>query len=102
MAEGGYRDGDEDGYRQSGTAPRGRRPARLLDPSARLLVGVAVAVFAVSLGFVLLYATSLPPALCILIAFVLGGAQLYALRGNLFRGGGNDGGNGGETGRTGP
>lgn len=91
MAEDGYRDGYEDGYRDSGAAPRGRRPARLLDPSTRLLVGVAVAVFAASLGFVLLYTTSLPPALCILIAFVLGGAQLYALRGNLFRGGGNGG-----------
>ncbi|MEG9247515.1 hypothetical protein V6S67_05390 [Arthrobacter sp. Soc17.1.1.1] len=64
-----------------------RRPARLLPGPARLLVVVAVAVFAASLGFVLLYTTSLPPALCILIAFVLGGAQLYALRGNLFRGG---------------
>lgn len=72
--------------RDTGTTGRGR----LLPRPARLLVGVAVAVFATSLGFVLLYTTSLPPALCILIAFVLGGAQLYALRGSLFRGGRRD------------
>ncbi len=76
-----------DKYPDAGAGRPGRRPARLLPAPARLLVGVAVAVFAASLGFVLLYTTSLPPALCILVAFVLGGAQLYALRGNLFRGG---------------
>ncbi|MDQ0734129.1 hypothetical protein [Arthrobacter agilis] len=78
--------------RDPGTGPPGRRPARLLPGPARLLVGVAVAVFAASLGFVLLYTTSLPAAVCILIAFVLGAAQLYALRGNLFRSNGTGGG----------
>ncbi|WP_247826872.1 hypothetical protein [Arthrobacter antioxidans] len=67
------------------------RPARgaapLLPLGARLLIGVAAVVFAVSLGFVLAYTTSVPVVACVVIGLALAGAQVYALRRALFRGG---------------
>ncbi|MHA7239848.1 hypothetical protein [Arthrobacter sp. TMS1-12-1] len=64
--------------------PRGAAP--LLPLGARLLIGVAAVVFAVSLSFVLAYTTSVPVLACVAIGLALAGAQLYALRGALFRG----------------
>lgn len=87
-------DGNEDDSWDSagiadGEAParRLRGPAPLLPLGARVLVGVAAVVFAVSLAFVLAYTTSVPVVACVLIGLVLAGAQVYALRRALFRGG---------------
>ncbi|WP_434993304.1 hypothetical protein [Arthrobacter sp. Ld5] len=74
--------GDDDG---SSRRPSGAPP--LLPIGARILVGVAAVVFAVSLGFVLAYTTSVPVVLCVLIGLALAGTQVYALRRALFRGG---------------
>lgn len=92
----------DDNYRDPGGPRQGRRPARPLHLRLRLLIGVAVAVFAASLAFVLAYATPLPPAVCILIALVLAGAQVYTLRYSLFPGdaaktGGDTAGTGDDT-----
>ncbi|MBG6226229.1 hypothetical protein IWX63_002816 [Arthrobacter sp. CAN_A2] len=76
-------DGDKDA--PTPRYPRGAAP--LLPLGARIMVGVAAVVFAVSLGFVLAYTTTVPVPVCVLIALVLAGAQVYALRGALFRGG---------------
>ncbi|WP_459312330.1 hypothetical protein [Arthrobacter sp. MDT2-2] len=57
----------------------------------RMALLVAIAVFAVSIAFVLVYATSLSWPLVILITVVLAGGQAYALRGTLFGGAGTGG-----------
>ncbi|PPB50994.1 hypothetical protein C4K88_03840 [Arthrobacter pityocampae] len=75
------RDADTPG---SPRPPSGSAP--LLPVGARILVGVAAVVFAVSLAFVLAYTTSLPVLACGAIGLGLAGAQLYALRRVLFRG----------------
>ncbi|MDN4610241.1 hypothetical protein [Arthrobacter burdickii] len=54
----------------------------------RMALLVAIAVFAVSIAFVLVYATSLSWPMAILITVVLAGGQAYALRGTLFGGAG--------------
>ncbi|MFJ6003738.1 hypothetical protein [Arthrobacter sp. NPDC092385] len=56
----------------------------------RSVLLLAMAVFAVSIAFVLIYATSLSWPLAILISVILVGGQVYALRRNLFGGDGED------------
>ncbi|WP_140395041.1 hypothetical protein [Arthrobacter sedimenti] len=60
----------------------------------RMILLVAIAVFAVSIAFVLVYATSLSWPMAILITVVLAGGQAYALRGTLFGGPGTGTGTG--------
>lgn len=84
MTQDGTKDstGDDDA-----PARRPRGPVPLLPLGARILVGAAAVVFAVSLSFVLAYTTSVPVVACVLIGLALAGAQVYALRRALFRGG---------------
>ena len=78
---------DRDSGRDTGTPRYPRGPSPLLPLGARILIGVAAVVFALSLGFVLAYTTSVPVLVCVLIGVALAGAQVYALRRALFRGG---------------
>ncbi|WP_104166283.1 hypothetical protein [Arthrobacter sp. SX1312] len=78
---------DRDSGRDTGIDRYPGEPSPLLPLGARILIGVAAVVFALSLAFVLAYTTSVPVLVCVLIGLVLAGAQVYALRRALFRGG---------------
>lgn len=56
----------------------------------RSVLLLAMAVFAVSIAFVLIYATRLSWPLAILISVILVGGQVYALRRTLFGGDGDN------------
>jgi membrane protein implicated in regulation of membrane protease activity len=71
-----------------------RRPASTGSGGLRLHLKVALAlgvvVLAASMAFVLVYATDLSWPSALLISAALAGAQVYAIRRSLFRGGGHD------------
>jgi 4-hydroxybenzoate polyprenyltransferase len=66
---------DDDGPRQQGVAGGG----------VRILLVVALTVFAIALSFVLIYTTDIPWFWAALISVVLAGAQAYGLRRTLSR-----------------
>ncbi|MCU1631720.1 MAG: hypothetical protein JWM61_372 [Micrococcaceae bacterium] len=76
--------GDQNAGRPAPTGPVGLRW------HLRVALALGVVVLAASIAFVLVYATDLSWPLALLISAALAGAQVYAIRRSLFRGGGHD------------
>ncbi|MHA7144279.1 hypothetical protein ACX80U_06130 [Arthrobacter sp. TmT3-37] len=70
---------------------RRRAPTEPRRRTLRMVLLLAIAVFAVSIAFVLVYATGLSWPTAVLITVVLAGGQAYTLRRTLFPGDGDDG-----------